>query len=84
MATSLVLHEVDDVDHWLSSGRREEAFGPLGITVQTFRTRRGLPPSPRDRLAAPFVVEAKVSGGVHLRCGRWLLRKPPASPLNRF
>jgi len=33
----LVLHDVDDVDHWLSSSKREEVFGPLGITVRTFR-----------------------------------------------
>jgi hypothetical protein len=36
MATLLVFHEVDDVDHWLKSARREEFFGPLGITVRTF------------------------------------------------
>jgi len=33
----LVLHDVDDVDHWLSSSKREEVFGPMGITVRTFR-----------------------------------------------
>lgn len=33
----LVLHDVDDVDHWLSSSKRDEVFGPLGITVRTFR-----------------------------------------------
>jgi len=36
MATYLVFHEVDDVDHWLSSPRREELFRPLGITMRTF------------------------------------------------
>jgi hypothetical protein len=36
MATLLIFHEVDDVDHWLHSPRREEAFGPLGMTVRTF------------------------------------------------
>ena len=41
MATYLVFHEVDDVEHWLSSPRREEVFGPLGITVQTFRDPQG-------------------------------------------
>jgi hypothetical protein len=30
------LHEVEDVDHWLSSPRREEIFGPLGVTARTF------------------------------------------------
>jgi hypothetical protein len=36
MPTLLIVHEVDDVDHWLSSPRRAETFGPLGITVRTF------------------------------------------------
>ena len=36
MTTLIGFHEVDDVDHWLSSSRREELFGPLGITVRTF------------------------------------------------
>jgi hypothetical protein len=36
MATFLVLHEVDDVEHWLRSPRREEVFGPLGFTARTF------------------------------------------------
>jgi len=37
MATYLVIHDVDDVEHWLSSPKREEVFGPLGITFRTFR-----------------------------------------------
>jgi hypothetical protein len=36
MATLIAFHDVDDVDHWLSSPKREEVFGPLGITVRTF------------------------------------------------
>ena len=36
MPTLLIFHEVDDVDHWLASPRREEFFGPLGITARTF------------------------------------------------
>ena len=36
MVTILVIHEVDDVDHWLASTQREEVFGPLGITARTF------------------------------------------------
>jgi hypothetical protein len=36
MATLLIFHEVDDVDHWLSSPRRQELFGPLGMSVRTF------------------------------------------------
>ena len=37
----LVFHEVDDVDHWLASPKREEFFGPLGITARTFRDPNG-------------------------------------------
>ncbi len=41
MATLLAFHEVDDVDHWLSSPKRQEVFGPLGITIRTFRDPEG-------------------------------------------
>ena len=41
METLLVFHEVDDVDHWLASPKREELFGPFGITVRTFRDPAG-------------------------------------------
>jgi hypothetical protein len=37
MATYLITHEVDDVDHWWSSPKRAEVFEPLGITLRTFR-----------------------------------------------
>ena len=36
MPTLIAFHDVDDVDHWLNSPKREELFGPLGITVRTF------------------------------------------------
>ena len=41
MATYLVFHEVDDVEHWLSSPKREEVFGPMGITARTFHDPEG-------------------------------------------
>lgn len=41
MPTVIVLHDVDDVDHWLSSPKREELFGPRGITARTFRGEEG-------------------------------------------
>ena len=41
MATMLVFHEVDDVDHWAASTKREELFGPMGITARTFRDPAG-------------------------------------------
>ena len=36
MRTLMIFHEVDDVDHWLESPKRQEFFGPLGMTVRTF------------------------------------------------
>ena len=36
VATILVFHEVDDVEHWLRSPKREEIFGPMGITGRLF------------------------------------------------
>jgi hypothetical protein len=41
MATLLLTHEVDDVERWLASPKREEVFGPLGITVRTFTDPQG-------------------------------------------
>jgi len=41
MATYVITHEVDDVEHWLSSPKRAEVFGPMGITVRTFRDPDG-------------------------------------------
>jgi hypothetical protein len=41
VATYLVFHEVDDVEHWLSSPKREEVFGPMGITTRTFHDPEG-------------------------------------------
>ena len=36
MATVMIFHEVDDVGHWVNSPKREEVFGPLGVTARTF------------------------------------------------
>ena len=41
MATYLIFHEVDDVEHWRHSPKREEVFGPLGITVRPFHDPQG-------------------------------------------
>lgn len=41
MPTLIAFHEVDDVEHWLASPRREEFFGPLGMSVRTFRDPAG-------------------------------------------
>ena len=37
MPTVIGHHDVKDKDHWLASPKREEFFGPLGITnIRTF------------------------------------------------
>jgi hypothetical protein len=36
MPALLVVHDVDDVDHWLTSPKRQELMGPHGYTVRTF------------------------------------------------
>jgi hypothetical protein len=48
MPTIIGYHDVKDTDHWLASPKREEVFGPLGVTnIRTFvdptnRTRVGV------------------------------------------
>ena len=41
IATYVITHEVDDVARWLTSPKREEVFGPMGITIRTFRIPEG-------------------------------------------
>jgi hypothetical protein len=37
MPTIIGHHDVKDKDHWLASSKREEFFGPLGVTnIRTF------------------------------------------------
>jgi hypothetical protein len=36
IATWIAFHDVDDDEHWLHSPKRQELFGPLGITGQLF------------------------------------------------
>lgn len=37
MPTIIAHHDVKDTDHWLASPKREEVFGPLGVTnIRTF------------------------------------------------
>ncbi|HTI32948.1 MAG TPA: hypothetical protein VL422_04670 [Miltoncostaea sp.] len=43
MPTYLITHNVDDVAHWWNSPQREQLFGPMGITVRTFRNAAGGP-----------------------------------------
>lgn len=65
MPTLLVFHEVDDVDHWLASPKRAEVFGPLGITIRTFRdpegsNRVGLIAEIPDMAAFQEIMESEV------------------------
>jgi len=32
MPTVIAYHEVNDSEHWLASSKRQEFFGPLGVT----------------------------------------------------
>ena len=37
MPTVIAHHDVKDTQHWLASPKREEVFGPLGVTnIRTF------------------------------------------------
>jgi hypothetical protein len=47
MPTVIAHHDVTDTDHWLASPKREEVFGPLGVTnIRTF-----VDPQDRRRVA---------------------------------
>ena len=47
MTTVIGHHDVKDTDHWLASPKREEVFGPLGVTnIRTF-----VDPQNRSRVA---------------------------------
>ena len=37
MPTVMAYHDIKDKDHWLASPKREQFFGPLGVTnIRTF------------------------------------------------
>jgi len=47
MPTVIGYHDVTDTDHWLASPKREEFFGPLGVSnIRTF-----VDPTNRTRVA---------------------------------
>jgi hypothetical protein len=47
MPTIIGHHDVTDTEHWLASPKREEFFGPLGVTsIRTF-----VDPTNRSRVA---------------------------------
>jgi hypothetical protein len=52
MPTVIGHHDVKDTDHWLASSKREEFFGPLGVTnIRTF-----VDPTNRSRVAVMMDV----------------------------
>ncbi len=52
MPTVIGHHDVKDTDHWLASPKREEFFGPLGVTnIRTF-----VDPTNRNRVAVMMDV----------------------------
>jgi hypothetical protein len=73
MPTLIAYHDVEDKDHWLTSPKREEFFGPLGITnVRTFvdpenATRVGLMMDvpDMDALMAAMETEAAADAMAH-------------------
>ncbi len=36
MPKVIIMHEVDDVDHWLASPKREEVFSGVAENIETF------------------------------------------------
>lgn len=76
MTTLMITHDVDDVELWLASPKREELFGPLGITARPFvdaersnHTGLVLEVSDMDvfqqALGSPEAAEAMRQDGVH-------------------
>ena len=67
MPTVLAYHDVKDKDHWLASPRREEFFGPLGVTnIRTFvdpenPTRTGLVMDVPDMDAVMAAMETEAA-----------------------
>lgn len=41
METVIAFHEVDDVEHWAASPKREEFFAAHGMSVRIFRDPQG-------------------------------------------
>jgi len=73
MPTIFGYHDVKDTDHWLASPKREEFFGPLGVTnIRTFvdpenRTRVGvlLDVPDMDVLTAAMETEGAAEAMAH-------------------
>ena len=55
MPALLITHDVDDVDHWLRSPKRQELMGPRGFTIRTFV-------DPTDSSRVGLIVEGATLG----------------------
>ena len=68
MPTVMAYHDIKDKDHWLASPRREEFFGPLGVTnIRTFvdpenPTKVGLLMDVPDMDAMAAAMETEAAG----------------------
>ena len=68
MPTVMAYHDVKDKDHWLASPRRDQFFGPLGVTnIRTFvdpenPTRVGLVMDVPDMEAVMAAMETEAAG----------------------
>ena len=68
MPTVMAYHDVKDKDHWLASPRREQFFGPLGVTnIRTFvdpenPTRVGLVMDVSDMDAVMAAMDTDAAG----------------------
>ncbi len=66
-------HDVKDKDHWLASSKRDEFFGPLGVTnIRTFvdpqnptRVAVLMDVADMDRLSAAMKTEAAAEAMEH-------------------
>ena len=71
MPTVIAHHDVTDTDHWLASPKREEFFGPLGVTnIRTFvdptnRTRVAVLMDVADMDAVMAAMETPAAGEGH-------------------
>jgi hypothetical protein len=67
MPTVMAYHDVKDKDHWLASPKREEFFGPLGVSnIRTFvdpenPTRVGLVMDVPDMDAVTSAMETQAA-----------------------
>jgi hypothetical protein len=75
MPTVFGHHDVKDTEHWLASPKREEFFGPLGVTnIRTFvdpqqPTRVGILMDVADMDALTAAMETEAAGAAMAHAG---------------